>query len=495
MESVQLLVQESGVQVLGKTQPEQVVSWPEITNPEARFWLNLSTQVAIEIWLDLPHESFTLIWPPKLRFWEKQAWLETQLAQGSLQKGWVQTQWLEVVDQNQHPRTAVVVLHQAESEPFTELLSLLRSHYFITGLYALSTLKRDYALAFAEQTLGIKRQTIQSVVCWQLDEDHFGVWLWQTGQWIFSRRLSFVVESGLARVVNQLQQAIQQALRYLEQQGVHFFPAESHLWLITEKTKLSPWQETLLTQFETLESVWLSVECWALDNRSWSQISKPKDLISYRLSEIGVNQRRLIQAKWLKRMNRLSWALLIAWLGHSLIVWQVEGEKQQALVQQITQWQAQSQQLSEQLQLTFDAQDLKQTVLLATGIEQLNQPSLLGFKLDAILQVLTQHVAIHLTEVSWQRQKSWDDSVLVVTLSGWVGPFEGDYQQPVAWVDRLVQDLRQLTVWQQVNLTQEPLERKGEKALSVTGQRQRALPFQIEMLSRPLKLKRPDWLQ
>jgi hypothetical protein len=139
--------------------------------------------------------------------------------------------------------------------------------------------------------------------------------------------------------------------------------------------------------------------------------------------------------------------------------------------------------LQEEVDLQFDAKEIKASVDFSEAILNLKKDRTVGFDANPVSAVFARHEHIQLVNLGWKQLDRFDSLLYEVELDGWVFPFEDYYREPVQWVDALIEDIKTLPYASSVVLIQEPLNRNLQQALTVKigDKTVKALPFKIKM--------------
>lgn len=182
----------------------------------------------------------------------------------------------------------------------------------------------------------------------------------------------------------------------------------------------------------------------------------------------------------------LNIALLLGGLYYALVSGVdtfLSWKKQEMLQQKIIQHESEVIKLKEMVKLQDDAQQIKSSVEFSEAILKLKVNRLIGFDISQLSQVLARHSNIQLSKIDWKTLDKFDSRRNQIELKAWVFPFHETYQQPVAWVDQFVADLKTLSGIELVSLQKEPLNRVLSQALLIDlkmGEVQ-ALPFTVTL--------------
>ncbi|MDG6778573.1 hypothetical protein QCB44_07640 [Thiomicrorhabdus sp. zzn3] len=191
-------------------------------------------------------------------------------------------------------------------------------------------------------------------------------------------------------------------------------------------------------------------------------------------------QRTLIAANSLLAIALLSYASV---MGINTYLSQY---KLELLDQQIKNHIAEKERLQKEVDLQIDAKEIKASVDFSEAILGLKQERTVGFKVKPISDVFAKHEHTQLVKVEWKQKDRLDSHTFEVEVDGWVFPYKDYFKEPVAWVDALVEDLKNVPSLQDVQLTLEPLNRNLKQAVTIDMESMEkaeviALPFKIKM--------------
>lgn len=161
----------------------------------------------------------------------------------------------------------------------------------------------------------------------------------------------------------------------------------------------------------------------------------------------------------------------------------VGSQKQILLDAKVAQHQVEIKRLEALVQGQKNALFMEATVEFTSSILQRQTKDMVNVDVKTLSRVITRHPNIQLSELQWKTLKEFDGKQHQLSLSAWVFPFYGAYQEPVAWVDAFIEELSTLERVESVTLQKAPFNKKSDQnlALDVKVGEVKALPFSLQI--------------
>ncbi len=161
----------------------------------------------------------------------------------------------------------------------------------------------------------------------------------------------------------------------------------------------------------------------------------------------------------------------------------VGSQKQILLDAKVAQHQVEIKRLEALVQGQGNALFMEATVEFTNSILQRQAKDMVNVDVKRLSRVIARHPNIQLSELQWKTLKEFDGQQHQLSLSAWVFPFYGAYQEPVAWVDAFIEELSTLERVESVTLQKAPFNKMSDQnlALDVKVGEVKALPFSLQI--------------
>lgn len=467
----------------------------------------LPESASISLVIDFSDETIHFEWLPKLLPWEKPA-LAKRLVHKAKSEGavFVHTDWMNVFRKNNDGRDEQQFLISSvfQSDDLHWLLSALEeAQASIKSMYSYAFLVEAFFKATVASKLKLGRKKLKQpfMLVFREDQYHFRQIFFFNGRLRISRHIELDNEiEGDGALNHALIHETRVAVKYLYNQKIIPFNSEvSFVYLNAmdgdEQAVVELYRQEIATSnWDAVNTFMLGAaladsrankaeQCQPLAHLS-RYLAKAK-LPSYYVNPYVEKIRLLNGLKLGFTFSSAALGLLLLYYVVSMsidqyLLWhkmdRVEFKTENYIVEKAR--------LQNNIQLRYDAEDIKETVTFSEQLLKAKLAGHLGIDVKGLAAVLSRHPHILMDELEWSGNQKFDAKQVNLKLHGWVLPFETSYQKPVEWVDALVKDFDAADFTSQVTLVQEPLDRSLKKALSIEGSELgdvHALPFAIQM--------------
>lgn len=486
----------------------QSIAWEERDHLEQ--WLDhLSPRDQIVLIVDYIDETLHREWVPKIHFWEKASiekrFLDKTSFEGAL---FSHVRWLKATQKTEQGREeqALMIASLYRHESLAFLLDALETRQTsLRAIYSYAFLAEQYFFRVIAAKHKIKRKALNAPFMLLIRESShsFRQMFVENGSLRISRHLELPPELvSETEILSALMREMDVAIQYLYNQRTLVPNAEVGLVYVSPEFNDGD-------QVRELFMGQIARDAWDLS--SIPVLSLP--IGSFKKADVSIGDHCPGLLPWLiqfieqhhpvsfyktpyqarvqklqtTRIALLAASILLGALGSMILI---EKAIDTSLLKEKT-LAIQDKQNAMQTRLTalkaysypdVNAADMQASVQFTQAVTQLKGNSALDIDLSAIAQVVSRHSHIQLDDIHWQKNGGLDSRFVQVKIGGWVGPFNGQYQQPVKWVDEFLTELKKQPKVKEATLTKEPLNRKLENAVSVNSSQSpvtNGLPFQI----------------
>lgn len=498
------------VEKLGQADTEfQTLSWAE--PEEIEHWVaQQSSSTDISVILDFIDETLHYEWVPKLLPWEKPP-IENRLCEKAKSEGaqFYHVRWLNDYQKNADGREeqSIMISSVYSTDGLNTLFTMFEeAQLSIVGVHSYSFLVEKYFLKRMASPLGLSRKQLKHPIMLVFRESKFSFrqLFFNSGGLRISRHIELDpdLDTDTARNASLIHET-QVAINYLYNQKT--IPFNSEIGFVYLNTHGSDDLEIkdlysdniALTGWNPDKAPIIVSDLYEIlgadkkDNSLYGSIGflvqflVEKNLPSFYFNDYIQKLKLFRQFKQLIIASTVVIVIAGSVLTiHNSIDTFLLQEKLNRMEQKISTLQVQKNKLQDSIDLKYDAQDIKASVSFSESLKKIKLKGSLGFNVDTLGTILTRHPNILIEEIGWEKTGSIDSNDVEITLNGWVFPFNEAFESPVNWVDQLVEDFEKAEGLIEVILTKEPLDRKLQKALSVSSsstETVNALPFEIKL--------------
>lgn len=477
-------------------------------------WLaTLSSRIQAAVVMDLVDEDIAIEASPKLYLWEKSA-VEKRLIERLESEGadFVHTQWTGLTQTNPEGRAEELILSASIAAPthvMRFISALEEAEIIVTGIYSAPFLLAEYFKSYLKPIFNLGKSELNGpyFVISRHSQNTYRQTFFNDGRLRISRLIeidkeeddftgfqsALIHEAKLARnyVYNQNLTKEHESIGYVFLDSDERRLSGLEQRCLDEGLIISP-QELENSLFKTMTFHAVSFDktfCGADPHAYFAEQTMADYLLSDTPKKFYFNDyvkkinNVLTGHKAIIGFNTVVFLILIAYglvFGINLYLNQ---QKIEMLDQQIKNHIVEKERLQNEVDLQIDAKEIKASVDFSEAILSLKTDRTVGFKVEPISDVFSQHQHIQLISLEWKQVERFDSHQYEVEIGGWVFPFEEYFRKPVEWVDELIADLEKVPNISQVALTQEPLNRDLKQALSIEVEDESvtALPFKIRM--------------
>lgn len=491
--------------LLGKQQIEhKAFSWADLTE----FVDKLSANARISLVLDLVDEDLQVEYMPSLLPWEKYA-LQKRLAEKWQQKGVVAQRFIwageKKLSEDGRMEELLVTSLLYPFKPLQKLLDqLIERHALLIGIHSAAFLLKRFFDKELSQQLKLKGQQKKAPIMLvaRMTPTHYRQCFFYQGQLRLTRLVEMEERAYTEQeTVDFLASETKLATRFIYNQKILPLGAAFNFVVLdhmTENSVLRHWEA-----FERVGSV-ISNQWDAEQNffdvvNLLDHVSMPRDDLCFGHALLANELYRgltpsFYQLSYIKKINRFRGfgaALKLAALSVFLLAlfsmvtvwlqshyWQKHSELYQTTIQRLD---AEKQHLIAAASDRVLPDDMKASVEMARVLTELNQARPYGAPLMKLSALLARHPKIKLQSLVWKPESQADSAMLVLSLKGWVYPFNGEYKPITQAVNAFMDDLQAQAGVDRVKLKQKPFNQDQTQTLNVSpSSGMNALPFAIE---------------
>lgn len=487
-------------------------SWEQ--TQEIEEWLaQLPRKQEVSLVVDLVDEDITLEASPKLYLWERSA-VQKSLVERLQSDGadYVQTQWTGINQTSSDGRAEELLLSASIAAPahITHFIGALEeAEVVVRGMYSVPFLIAEYVKKYLKPAFGLSKSQFQSpyfLITRQSDESYRQTFFFE-GQLRISRLIEIDKKrDDYAAIQSALIHEAKLARNYVHNQNLtrEHLPI-GYVFLDSDEQRLEGLQQRCLNEglivseeelnhalfkTATFDSIGYEATLCGVTPEQYYGAQAMADYVLndapkpfYQNSYIRTTNALLSGYKGLLAVNTVLFLALIVYSVFFGIDTYLSQHKLALLDEQIQNHKVEKERLQEEVDLQFDAKEIKASVDFSEAILNLKKDRTVGFDANPVSAVFARHEHIQLVNLGWKQLDRFDSLLYEVELDGWVFPFEDYYREPVQWVDALIEDIKTLPYASSVVLIQEPLNRNLQQALTVKigDKTVKALPFKIKM--------------
>ena len=504
---------ESGVELIEQDKVKSSVRtkllWTELKKIE-KLIKELDSLDKLSVILNFVDESIHTEWTSKRMPWEKKDYIQRKeskiYAENSL---FVNIFWLNEFrkDSNGREEQLIIVASIDENPALKNFFEALEeAQVSLISIYSYPFLLEQFFLKKIVPGLGLNKQKLKApfMLVFRESKYNFKQMFFQKGYLKISRNVELdpELETEEAIVLSVVSET-KIAIKYLYNQKIIPFNSEVGLVYLTIDGQenfeiLSEFKETIVSpDWERNKVVMEAADLYRLTKTKQIE-GEDRTLIDFlsdflqRKKVTSFYKNTLVKKIQLLRSIKqllIASLLLVLIVGsvlvlNNLITSYLVSQKIDSLALKVSSFNSEKKALQETIDLKYDAVDIKASVEFSESLLSVRINNVLGFSVENLSEVLSRHPNVLISGVNWFNKEQFDANNLEVILEGWVFPFKGAFENPVKWVDALVEDLRNSPNISKVELIKAPLERRLEKALVVSSlekEEVNALPFTLKL--------------